>query len=325
MIGPLGQGLKKLLPDNIITPTYTSDSDRDEIHMILEYSTGTQWGQTRANCANRIIFSHDIHNSKMIALESMQDVFHQYAPDLVVLSGAHLLGGQKKAIWKQRLNAIAGVLDTTLNSVPVHWELGTIGNLEFFQQLAHDLFPRVNSLGLNEQELLSVAKSSNAPFDFHSVPQKPGIEWVSDLLHWLIQTYSSQSGMTSSLTRVHLHSLSFHLIATVEGGPWSHSKEAVMAGARVAGLQACNTDTYSSSNFKLIHPEKFYVSRTDILLSKTMMSFTGGWSQWCRDEIIYNFSPVLVCKNPTKTVGLGDAVSSLGLIYSSYLEKDNYY
>lgn len=317
LVGSIGHRLKKLLPPHIITPTYTAHGAGDEVHMILEYSDGSQWGQVRANCANRVIFSHDISNSNMSALESVEKIAQQFAPDLVVLSGAHLLGGQKTAVWKQRLNVIDNLLDT-FSFIPVHWELGTIGNLDFFQELAHNLFPRINSLGLNEQELLSVAKSANAPFDFQSVPQKPGIEWVSDLLHWLMLTYGLPSGMESSLTRIHLHSLSFHLIATVNGGPWFDNMKAVMAGARMAGLQACKTDKFSSSDFKLLHPREFYVSRTDGFLSKNIMASTNGFAQWSRDNVTYYLSPVLVCKNPTKTVGLGDAISALGLVHSIY-------
>lgn len=286
--------------------------------MILEYSAGTEWGEITSCCANRVIFSHDVSNSRMVALESIQDATDQFVPDLVVLSGAHLLGGQKKEVWKKRLNDTAVILDTTFRSVPVHWELATVGNLEFFEQLARILFPRIDSLGLNEQELLSIAMSSSAPFDFETISKKPGIEWISDLLHWLMQKYSSGSGFSSILTRVHLHTLSFHVIATVESGPWFHNKEAVMAGARVAGLQACDTDTFSSGNFKVVNPEEFSVSKTDALLSKNMMTSRAGWVKWSRDNIIYHFSPVLVCKNPRKTVGLGDAISALGLIYSEY-------
>lgn len=316
LVGPIGTRLKSLLPDDVITPTHTIESN-DEVHIILEYSAGSQWGEVRSSCANRIIISHDVSNSNMVALEFVRDTVQQFTPDLVVLSGAHLLEGLDKKVWKQHLNTIGELLDYTLDSIPVHWELATIGNLEFFHELANILFPRVNSLGLNEQELLSVAKSCNAPFDFNDVPQKPGIDWVSDLLHWLMLTYSSESNTTrmSSLTRVHMHSLSFHLIATVERGPWFHNKEAVMAGARVAGLQACNIDTFSPNNFTVLHPKEFYVSRSDVV---PIMLPKSGWIHWSRDNINYHFSPVLVCINPTKTVGLGDAISALGLIYSRY-------
>lgn len=283
--------------------------------MILEYSAGVQCGEVKSSCANRVIFSHDISNSKMTALESIEDAVNQYKPNLAILSGAHLLGGEQQTVWKQRLNDTATVLETILHSVPVHWELATIGNLQFFQQLAKDLFPRIDSLGLNEQELLSIAKSSNAPFD---IARKPKVDWMLDLLHWLMERYSSQSDHPSILTRVHFHSLTFHVIAVVEGGPWANSRAAVMAGAQTAGLQACDTNAFNSHEFKLLNPEQFCVSQTDTSLLKKMMHSRAGCIEWTRSGIHYFFSPVLICNNPSKTVGLGDAISALGLVYSEY-------
>lgn len=318
LVGPLGRELRKRLHKDILTPKLSTDSTKDEVHMILEYSAGIWWGPIESSCANRVIFSHDISNSKMVALEYVEDSINQFKPDMVVLSGAHLLGGQRQDIWQERLKDIAGILEKIPQSVPVHWELATIGNLPFFQQLAKDLFPKIESLGLNEQELLSVAKSSNAPFDFDSIPQKPGIMWVSDLLHWLMQTYSSVNGLLSTLTRVHLHSLAFHLIAVVEDGPWYNNRQAVMAGARIAGLQACDTSVFNAYNFKLLIPEHFRVTRANIPLSKKVMNSRSGCVEWSRNGVRYYFSPVLVCSDPLKTVGLGDAISAFGLVYSEF-------
>lgn len=316
LVGPLGNTIRNLLHKDIVMPILFGNTSKDEIHMILEYSAGVNWGNVKSSCANRVIFSHDVSNSKMIALEYIADHMHQFNPDLVVLSGAHLLSGEKPGVWKQRLNDTAKILETTLHSVPVHWELATIGNLHFFKQLAHNLFPRIDSLGLNEQELLSVAKSSNAPFDFNSMPHKPGVDLVSDLLHWLMMTYSSLGDFSSTLTRVHFHSLSFHVIATMDGGPWHNSKEAVMAGAKIAGLQACDTNSFNSYDFKVVNPEDFHVTAIDI--PPLSMTTRTGFSEWHRGGLHYYFSPVLVCNNPKKTVGLGDAISSLGLVYSKY-------
>ena len=242
LVGPIGNKLKKLVHREILIPELPLvNSTDDEVHMILEYSSGDEWGQVRSFCANRVIFSHDVMNSRMVALEYIQESVNQFKPDLLVLSGAHLLGDQIQEVWKSRLTVTSNVLKNT--PVPAHLELATIGNLFFFHQLAQALFMRIDSLGLNEQELLSVAKACDAPFDFNTISQKPDIDVVSDLLHWLMQTYSSISG-TSSLTRVHLHTLTFHVIAVVEG-TWKNSKQAVMAGAKIAGLQACDSTTFT--------------------------------------------------------------------------------
>lgn len=318
LIGPLGNQLRKLLHEGILTPDFLSHSAKDEVHMILEYSVGNQWGKVKSFCANRVIFSHDISNSNMVTLEQVGESVAKFMPNLAILSGAHLLGDQSQEVWEQRLNDTATILENNFHSIPVHWELATIGNLNFFQHLAESLFPRIQSLGLNEQELLSVARSCGAPFEFNNMPQKPDIELVSDLLHWLMLKFSSVTGHSSTLSRVHLHSLMFHVIAVVKGGPWQNSKQAVMAGARVAGLQACDATAFNYFDFKLLNPEQFYVSRDNIPLSEKVMYSRDGCIQWFRDDIYYYLSPVLVCNNPAKTVGLGDAISAMGLIYSEF-------
>jgi hypothetical protein len=37
--------------------------------------------------------------------------------------------------------------------------------------------------------------------------------------------------------------------------------------------------------------------------------------RWSSNGITYVLTPVVVCGHPTKTVGLGDAISSMGLLY----------
>jgi len=305
--------LKDILSEGLETPNYNS-SAKEEIHMILEYSVSDQWAGITSSCANRVIFSHDVSNSRMLALDDVGDVVEQVLPDLVVLSGAHLLESQTELFWTQRLDYSSRILEAIV--APVHWELASIGNLKFFHRLAHKLFPKVESLGLNEQELVSVAKSCKAPFNFASLSSKPSVGVVSDLLHWLMLTFGSQD--QSVLGRVHLHSLSFHIIVVRDQGAWLNTREAVMAGAREAGLQACATTVFNSSAFKLLLPGEFHVSSSDPDLSHLSLSAEGGWAEWSRDGFLYHLSPVLVCKNPSKTVGLGDAISASGLLHSQF-------
>ena len=283
--------------------------------MILEYSVSEQWAGITSSCANRVIFSHDVSNSRMLALDDVSEVVEQIVPDLVVLSGAHLLESQTEPFWTQRLDDSSRILEAIVT--PVHWELASVGNLKFFSSLALKLFPKVESLGLNEQELLSVAKSCNAPFNFATLPSKPSVGVVSDLLHWLMLTFGSHN--KSVLGRVHLHSLSFHIIVVKDKGAWLNTRAAVMAGAREAGLQACGTTTFNSSMFKLLLPGKFYASSSDPNLSQLLLSAGNGWAEWSRDGFFYYLSPVLVCRSPSRTVGLGDAISASGLLHSQFM------
>lgn len=319
LVGPIGHKLKELLHPKMETPTFTAKS-QDEVHMILEYPKGERWGPVQSSCANRVIYSHDVSNSKLVALESFEKTLKTFRPDLIVLSGAHLLDGQPEAIWRSRLQDIAALLDSIPHSTPVHWELATVGNLQYFYHLADTLFPRIDSLGLNEQELVSVAKAANASFDFSKIPSKPGIETVSDILHWLIQKYGAEGRKSSRLTRVHFHSLTFHILAALKQGPWGNSRVALLAGTRVAGLQACDVQHFKPAKFELQIPLEFSLSQMDPVLSQTEIHFSDVDSPvaWSREGVGYFLSPVLVCKQPLRTVGLGDAISAFGLMHSEF-------
>ena len=322
LVGPIGNKLRGLLHPKIQTPTFTPES-QDEVHMILEYPPEETWGSVRSSCANRVIYSHDMSNSKLVALEDFERIQRTFQPDLVILSGAHLLDGQPQEVWMSRLQDIAALLDSIPSNTLVHWELATVGNLQYFFHLADAMFPRIDSLGLNEQELVSVAKAANASFDFDAIPSKPTIETVSDILHWLVQSYGAGGKTNSRLTRVHFHSLTFHMIATMRQGPWKNSRMSVLAGAKAAGLQACAIPHFEPAKFELRMPLDFTLSNTNPTLSraKTHFSPVNPAVEWQREGVEYFLSPVLVCKQPPQTVGLGDAISAHGLLYSTFRAK----
>lgn len=325
LAGPIGSTLRSLLHSKILTPTFTPDS-KDEIHLIMEYPKGEIWGDITSSCANRVIISHDISNAKMISLEDFQTNIVTFQPDLVILSGAHLMQGEDTYFKKKRLDDVARLLDDIPMATPVHSELATIGDLAYLKALAEATFSRIDSLGLNEQELVSLAKASKSQFDFNHLPSKPDIPLVSDLLHWLMQTYTALGEKSESrLTRVHFHTLSFHIIATlIKPRRWSNTKSAVLAGSRIAGLQACDLEHFNTTQFELRVPLEFPLSTTDSELSQHMVDITpeSPVISWHRDGVAYMVTPVLVCKTPLKTVGLGDAISSLGLLHSEFIIKN---
>ena len=178
------------------------------------------------------------------------------------------------------------------------------------------MFPCITSLGLNEQELAFVSRVLDAPHKDQLLrgDGQPDLTLVTDTLTWLLQTLGySQSNHRSRLTRIHFHSLSFHLVATA-AGVWLNSVEAVAAGAYAAGRQACDHKFEPDQLEMRLSPQlKFYSGATvkQFEPDKPVSEFTHkGYS--------FAFSPVLVCMNPEKTVGLGDAISATGLLYSEF-------
>ena len=322
MAAPVGLKIRKYLDHSI--ETVSPPNTPEEVHVILEFAKGEMWGEAKATCANRVIISHDIANSKLASLEKFGETLKVYKPTLVIFSGVHMLDSQPRDFWIERLYDIADVLKTIPRTVPIHLEMATLGNLQLWSRLADKLFPLIDSLGLNEQEMVSLAKSKEANFNFTQIGPKPSITDASDLLHWLYTEYGALERNDSRLTRIHFHSLSFHVIVSpkgeLRGVEWKNGLTAVMEGSKTASAQACNSEDISSDKFELQIPDKFPLSSQDEMLRNSVIEYSdvNGYVAWMRQEIDYFLAPVRVCRKPGKTVGLGDAISATGLLKSEF-------
>ncbi|XP_020659362.2 ADP-dependent glucokinase isoform X1 [Pogona vitticeps] len=315
LCGPIGPKLHELLDENVIVPP-ESMQELDEFHLILEYRAGEEWGQLKAPNANRFIFSHDLSNGAMNMLEVFVSSLEEFHPDLVVLSGLHMMEGQTKEIRQNRLlEAVASISDIPTD-VPVHLELASMTDPELMSEIIHQqVFPLVDSIGLNEQELLFLSQAASGPYaSLTSWNGTPDVAMVSDILFWILKHHGRSSQKASDLTRIHFHTLAYHILATVDGY-WANQVAAVAAGARVAGTQACATQTIDASRVFLKAPLEFATSKME---EGSRVSLNPGEpvSEWHRDGISFYYTPVLVCKDPLRTVGLGDAISAEGLLYS---------
>lgn len=314
LCGPIGPKLHELLDENIIVPP-ESLQQLDEFHLILEYRSGEEWGQLRAPNANRFIFSHDLSNGAMNMLEVFVSSLEEFQPDLVVLSGLHMMEGQTKEIRQKRLlEAVASISDIPTD-IPIHLELASMTDPNLMSEIIHQVFPLVNSIGLNEQELLFLTQAASGPHallaSWNGIPE---VGVVSDILFWILKEHGRTSEKASDLTRIHFHTLAYHLLATVDGY-WANQVAAVAAGARVAGTQACATKTIDTSRVFLKAPLEFATSKMEET-SRISLDPRDPVSKWHRDGITFHYTPVLVCKDPLRTVGLGDAISAEGLLYS---------
>ncbi|XP_067412081.1 ADP-dependent glucokinase isoform X2 [Emydura macquarii macquarii] len=315
LCGPVGPKLHQLLDDNVIVPP-ESMQEADEFHLILEYQAGEEWGQLKAPNANRFIFSHDLSNGAMNMLEVFVSSLDEFQPDLVVLSGLHMMEGQSKEVRERRfLEAVTSISDIPTD-IPIHLELASMIDQDLMSNIMYQqIFPLVNSVGLNEQELLFLTQSASGPHaSLASWNGIPDVGIVSDILFWILKKHGRTMDKASDLTRIHFHTLAYHILATVDGY-WGNQIAAVAAGARVAGTQACATETIDTDRVFLKAPLEFVTSRTEAP-SKISLNPGDPVAQWHREGISFHFTPVLVCKDPIRTVGLGDAISAEGLLYS---------
>ena len=126
MIGPVGPTLKTLLNKNIIIP---NEIEKDEIHLILEYGANEIFEGIESPTANRFIVSHDIYNSEMKMMDEFFEVISKYNPDLVILSGLHLLESQSADVRFKKLESLKPHLTKNHETKNViHLELASIGD-----------------------------------------------------------------------------------------------------------------------------------------------------------------------------------------------------
>ncbi|XP_036391132.1 ADP-dependent glucokinase isoform X2 [Megalops cyprinoides] len=320
LCGPVGPKLHEMLDDQIVVPP-ESLQETDEFHLILEYKAGEQWGPTRAPQANRFIFSHDMANGEMSTLETFVASLEDFRPDLVVLSGLHMMEGQGRELWEERLKEAVVAISDVRNEVPIHLELASMTDKDYMNSIMQEVIPIVNSIGLNEQELLFLSQASSGPHsELASWDGVPDVGRVSDILLWVLEQHGrADPESEADLTRIHFHTLAYHILATVDGY-WGNQVAAVAAGARVAGSQACGLQSIDTTKVALRAPREFHSSYSE---PRETLSLNPAEpvTVYRRGNVTFYLTPVLVCKQPLRTVGLGDAISAEGLLYSEILQQ----
>ncbi|XP_044781294.2 ADP-dependent glucokinase isoform X7 [Bubalus kerabau] len=251
---------------------------------------------------------------------SDKETFHDIAQVASEFPEAqHYVGGNAALIGQKfaansDLKVVTSISDIP-TGVPVHLELASMTNKELMSTIVHQVFPAVTSLGLNEQELLFLSQSASGPHSsLSSWNGVPDVGVVSDILFWILKEHGKSESRASDLSRIHFHTLAYHILATVDGH-WANQLAAVAAGARVAATQACATETIDTHRVSLKAPLEFMTSRLEAG-SRVVLNPNEPVVEWHREGVSFHFTPVLVCKDPVRTVGLGDAISAEGLFYS---------
>lgn len=221
------------------------------------------------------------------------------------------MDGKKQEFSKDIITKILSFIHNDLSlSIPVHLELASIGDLELMKYLSMNILPFVDSLGLNEQELGLIFFSLNGEKNLTQNSFKnPQIKTIINSIKFIFQKMKNFSHIekTRQLSRIHFHCLTFHLIA--EKIPtffhWKNTEKSIVAGSLESTKQACE--------FKNV--EILMEAQKD-----NYSNFNSSYpvSIWYEEDIHFYLCPVLVCKNPSKTVGLGDSISSTALIYQLF-------
>ena len=96
-----------------------------------------------------------------------------FKPEILVISGLHLLEGQTEEIRKTKLEDLRHHLRTISEDTPIHLELASMTSPKLMEDIAYMIFPMVDSVGLNEQELAFLSLSLNGPGGKEELTQSP--------------------------------------------------------------------------------------------------------------------------------------------------------
>ena len=310
LAGPVGPNVRALLPDTVVPH---STQPHDEVHFILEYATGEQLGDTTAPRANRFIVHADTANARLHGVEDLlAQVTGPSPPSLLILAGLHLLEGvTDPATQTGRLDAVRTLLDAAAErSVRVHLELASTAELPFLQSLAETVLPRVDSIGLNEEELGALYRAVGGAEHGVAAFTKPQLATTVAAIGHILRA-------TPRLSRVHMHFLAYHVIAIrpQSSNLWPRTPEALIAGAAASALRACNgTDIVSLFNEYLAVPVPDVDEET---FHSPVLPYM--WGTASDPDVTYHVVPTIVCTRPTATVGLGDLISGTALAYQTAL------
>ncbi|KNC56065.1 ADP-dependent glucokinase [Thecamonas trahens ATCC 50062] len=315
--GPVGPGLAALLPGSVELAAGAPEA-ADEVHLIIEYKAGVEVAGVVPPRANRFILHCDKVNGELRGAKTFHVALGDFAPDTVVLSGFHLLDALAVEASTPRVSAVVAELAAAVGGLKyrpsVHLELASMANSAYMAQLVELTAGAVDSIGFNEQELEGLVAALGldgtkplfaADATSHNVPSRAGVESA------LASLFQHLDSSASTVTRLHFHSLAYHVVCT-RGSSWGEPAGPAAAGALAVGFRACGLAPQPVSSFNpAIHFDVLYTTGND-----------GGVETFTLDpQTQCALAPVLVCKAPVRTVGLGDSISAAGLLAFQYQAK----
>jgi len=355
--GHIGPRARAMLPPTITLAA--PQEDADEVHLILEYAKGDRLdgGGPSAPRANRFIITADTSNQDAGAMVATVQAADAAAVDVLVVAGLHMMEPLPVEQRQRSLDDIATALAAARTPFSVHIELASAASHDYVRAIAQTLFPRAHSLGFNEQEAAFLYTALGGQWAATAVPvTKADASWLPHPSQVQSSTASEPAAVahllrhifnhpaSANLTRLHFHSLAWHILAYRDDGMrrWHAHPRAVAAGAVAGSLDACQVSqsTVRADQVVLLQSLSFPVTdptaaasahlpggaNNTFRLQQFNLSSLYPTATWlwapvaatsspagAAPSLQFSLAPVPVCAAPVSTVGLGDAISASGL------------
>jgi len=342
LAGQVGEKIKGHLPDNLKTINAQSGKisvsgedvsiQNDEVHIIMEYSKGSSWPNApdhlhhTAKRANRFIVSRDTSNGVIAPLEVLGE-YTANSPDgldLVIICGLHMLDGKEKTFYTSRLADVEKSMGSMTNVKRIHFELASVGDLGLLKEMTRKVLPLSDSLGLNEEELVSLIEVMGlSGFDTSKIAaQIPDVVVCASALEAILRKMN-ESPRKRNLSRIHFHNFAFHIMVQMEGtggnllnwAEWEDARSALAAGSVEASERACNSTSLGNDQISLHLNPVLKISKEKTLHINANKPIVEWVHHGENGNTHFYVAPVLACNKVVQTVGLGDSISSSGLAY----------
>ncbi|OWY99307.1 hypothetical protein PHMEG_00029707, partial [Phytophthora megakarya] len=249
----LGAAIGKVMKPYFVDPRIQlvgklEEHEHEDVHLVLEYASGDEFRGHTSPRANRYYLNHDVHNARLSVLEEFEQALDAFKPDLVVFGGLQLMEVEtdERARLK-RLKTLSEVLQNLfLAQTPTHYEFAAVSDFSLFDDTVRLVLPWVESIGLNEQELFILHHYLVTGEEGTATTSRPTVAEISAQLHDVIQFASKAkknfqtSGMDqdneekqeslalAQLSRIHFHTLQFHIVCQKEGSMWEDPTTALV-------------------------------------------------------------------------------------------------
>ena len=305
--------LKSYFPDKL--QFLEGNVNRDDVHLVLEYKVGEQWGNFTVKRANRFIVHSDQNNPYINSLEDFEDAIKKKQPRLVIASALQMLDMfpfEDIEIRERRMTKLKSLFQNTPKSTLLHFEMASFIEIDMMKSVLENVMPYVDSFGMNEQELPNILSMLRHGNIIEVADSNPRTATVLDGMRELYRYYRTNSHR--EVSRIHVHTLAFQAILVKKGSQWKDNRAAAAKASLVALRHVCNVSDVNITNTKLIMDDSFSLTASSENNERVYFNEDLPISCWEEQDYEICISPVLVCTAVKQTAGGGDNISAAGIM-----------
>ena len=268
-----------------------------EAHYIFEYGSGTEFASGRAGRNNRMIACP---TTPIVFQADWEEVLPEIAPlvDFAFLAGLNHMGDDYETAFARVAEHIR-LLRIGNPHITIHLELTSTQELMKLEQILHMVVRKVDSVGLNEGELLDVMDCLG------HMPERGPLGQVEGML----------AIMGLGPNRVHLHTMGYNLCKV--RGKEEPARDGMLFGALIGAAAALKGKIPGPRDLDAAMKVPVSARGVDMLKAFEQVWLRQDTEELATKGYLKGFGiaavPTRVVPKPKGTVGLGDMISSSSL------------